>query len=111
MKRREFFHLTALAATAVSVPAFAANKSKSSRHAAKHFALGEATIDELQAAMANHSQSAVSIAKAYLRRIREIDQSGPGINSVIEVNPDALHIARELDRERKSRGVRGPMHG
>ena len=111
MKRREFFHLTALAATAVSVPAFAANKSKSSRHAAKHFALGEATIDELQAAMANHSQSAVSIAKAYLRRIREIDQSGPGINSVIEVNPDALKIARELDRERKSRGARGPMHG
>src|ERR1041385_8716331 len=101
MKRRDFFHITALAATAVSVPTFAANKS--TRRAAKRFALAEATIDELQSAMANHSQSAVSLAKAYLRRIREIDQSGPAVNSVIEVNPDALHIARELDRERKSR--------
>ncbi|HEY6226305.1 MAG TPA: amidase family protein, partial [Verrucomicrobiae bacterium] len=109
MKRRDFFQITALAATAVSVPTFAADKS--TRRAAKRFALAEATIDELQSAMANHSQSAVSLAKAYLRRIREIDQSGPAVNSVIEVNPDALHIARELDRERKSRGVRGPMHG
>ena len=96
MKRREFFHFTALAATAVSLPAFAANKT--ARHAARHSALAEATIDELQAAMANHSQTAVSLVKWYLRRIREIDQSGPGINSVIEVNPDALKIARELDQ-------------
>src|SRR3954469_5867776 len=109
MKRRDFFHLTGLAAAAVSWPGFAA--SKTTRRAATQSALAEATIDELQAGMANHSQTAVSVAKAYLRRIHEIDRSGPALNSVIELNPDALKTARDLDLERKSRDPRGPMHG
>jgi amidase len=73
--------------------------------------LGEATIDELQSAMTRGSQSAVSLVKAYLHRIHEIDRNGPAINSVIELNPDAVEIARALDRERKARGPRGPLHG
>jgi amidase len=56
-------------------------------------------------------ESSVSLTKKYLRRIDDIDRDGPAINSVIEVNPDALGIARQLDRERKSGRIRGPLHG
>ena len=52
-----------------------------------------------------------SLVKLYLERIDEIDRSGPGLNSVIQTNPDALAIARDLDRERKEKGPRGPLHG
>ena len=47
----------------------------------------------------------------YLNRIADIDRKGPLLSSVIEVNPDALEIAECLDRERRDRGPRGPLHG
>jgi len=53
----------------------------------------------------------VSLAQKYLARIDEIDRHGPALNSIIEVNPDSLSIAAALDRERKERGPRGPLHG
>lgn len=75
------------------------------------FALEEATIYELQAAMASGKETAVSLTKKYLQRIEAIDKRGPAINSVIEVNPEALAIARDLDDERKEKGPRGRLHG
>ena len=51
------------------------------------------------------------LTRAYLRRIRQIDLSGIKLNSVIEVNPDALEIAHELDAERRRGHLRGPLHG
>ena len=77
----------------------------------KGFEFDEWTIGELQAAMRSGRESAVSVAKKYLERIAEIDKRGPGINSVVEINPDALAMARDLDRERKAKGARGPLHG
>src|SRR6185436_11197518 len=47
----------------------------------------------------------------YLGRIQEIDRSGPSVNSVLEINPDAVSIADFLDVERKAKGARGPLHG
>ena len=79
--------------------------------AAKRSELDEAGIADLQAAMSIGKESSVSLTKKYLRRIDDIDRDGPAINSVIEVNPDALGIARQLDRERKSGRIRGPLHG
>jgi amidase len=79
--------------------------------AAKHFEFDEATISDLQARMKSGELSAHSLATAYLARIDEIDKHGPALNSVIEVNPDALAIADALDKERKAKGPRGPMHG
>src|SRR5947208_3297297 len=55
--------------------------------------------------------TARSIAEKYLARIDEIDKRGPAINAVIEINPDALAIADALDKERREKGVRGPLHG
>src|SRR5213078_497398 len=75
------------------------------------FELDELTIAELQSGMASGKYSAHSLAKKYLDRIDEIDKHGPAINSVIELNPDALSIAGDLDRERKAGRVRGPLHG
>ncbi len=71
----------------------------------------EITIDELQEGMKSGKYTARSIVEHYLSRIDEIDKKGPTLNSVIEVNPDALDIADKLDEERKEKGARGPMHG
>jgi len=71
----------------------------------------ESGVAELQQAMQSGRLSAQSLAKTYLARIKAIDKSGPRINSIIELNPDALAIAAALDKERKARGPRGPLHG
>ena len=55
--------------------------------------LDEATIADLQAAMASGKLSARSLTEKYLARIEAIDQHGPAVNSVIEINPEALSIA------------------
>src|SRR5712671_5448340 len=75
------------------------------------FELDEVTIAELQTAMASGKSSAHSLAKKYLDRIDDIDKHGPAINAVIELNPDALSIAADLDKERKAGRVRGRLHG
>ncbi|MFY9803341.1 MAG: amidase [Candidatus Acidiferrales bacterium] len=77
----------------------------------KPFELDEITIAELQDAMKSGQHTARSIAELYLARIDAIDKNGPAINSVIETNPDALSIADALDKERKEKGPRGPLHG
>ena len=73
--------------------------------------ISEAGVMVLQAAMQSGKTSSQALVRAYLVRIKAYDKSGPRINSVIEINPDALIIARELDRERKTGKVRGPLHG
>lgn len=75
------------------------------------FELDEITIAGLQEAMAAGRHTAQSLAQLYLARIDSHDAHGPAVNSVIEVNPDALAIAAALDRERKEKGARGPLHG
>jgi amidase len=77
----------------------------------KSFELDEITIAELQDGMKSAKYTARSIAELYLARIDAIDKNGPTINSVIETNPDALAIADALDKERKEKGPRGPLHG
>jgi len=77
----------------------------------KAFDLDEITVAGLQQAMQSGRLTARSIAEKYLGRIEDADKHGPGVNSIIETNPDALDIAEELDRERKARGPRGPLHG
>lgn len=77
----------------------------------KSFALEEITIDELQKGMRSGKFTSKSITQLYLQRIESIDKAGPTINSVIEVNPDAITIAEQMDKERRAGKVRGPLHG
>jgi amidase len=75
------------------------------------FALEELTIDDLQSRMRSGSDTSASLTQQYVDRIAAIDQRGPAINAVIELNPEAAAIASQLDAERKSGKVRGPLHG
>ena len=64
-----------------------------------------------QELMAANKLTSHSLTSQYLARINSIDKAGPRLNAVIEINPEALKIAREMDRERLQRRVRGPLHG
>jgi len=75
------------------------------------FELDEITISRLADGMNSGKYTARAIAEKYLARIEAIDRHGPALNSVIEINPDALEIAEKLDAERKEKGARGPLHG
>ncbi len=61
--------------------------------------------------MASGKFTAHSLTEKYLARIEQVDRKGPAVNSVIELNPDALAIAEALDKEHKAKGARGPLHG
>ena len=69
----------------------------------------EITIADLQDGMKSGGYTARSIAEHYLERIDAVDKQGPRLKSIIEVNPDALQIADELDKERKENGIRAPI--
>ena len=77
----------------------------------KTFELDEITISELQDGLNSGKFTARTLVEKYSARIDEIDKHGPAVNAVIEMNPDAFSIADELDRERKAKGPRGPLHG
>lgn len=113
MNRRSFLHFSLLGgALAFTRPALSSKASNlAALPAAPAFELEEITIAQLQAGMADGKWTAKAIAEKYLKRILEVDKSGPAINSIIEINPDALQIAAALDRERKAKGTRGPLHG
>jgi len=75
------------------------------------FDLNELSISALQAGITAGKYTARSLAERYLARIEVIDRQGPTLRRVIEVNPDALALAEELDKEYKKTGPRGPLHG
>lgn len=71
----------------------------------------EKTIRQLQNALAKGETTSRELVLTYLKRIAEIDASGPKLNAIIEVNPDALYIADKLDAQRKAGKVYGSLHG
>lgn len=76
-----------------------------------HLLLEDATIAELNSAFADGSLTAEKLTAAYLARIKAYDKTGPTINSIITLNPNALKEAKALDAERAAGKVRGPLHG
>jgi len=120
MNRRNFLKnssVASLAATPLAAFSFETRTDKKdgadhkSQTPDKNFPLNEVTIDELQQKMKQGTYTSRQITQLYLDRIEAIDKKGPALNSVIEVNPDALAIADQMDRERKAGKVRGPLHG
>ena len=73
--------------------------------------LSEVSVAELRAGLESGRWTARTVCEACLERIDAIDAGGPALNSVIEVNPDALADAEALDRERRAGSVRSPLHG
>jgi amidase len=71
----------------------------------------EATVAQLQAQMASGRLTSESLTRTYLARIAAFDQDGPGVNSVMELNPDALSMARNADALRRRGKMLGPLHG
>ena len=110
--RRDFLRLGATAGAGASLagsPVSAQSASDRDDRGPDDF--NEATIAQLQAAMANHHISAVELTRFYLRRIQAIDEAGPHLNSVIELNPDAIAMAEMADANRRRGRVLGPLHG
>jgi len=75
------------------------------------FDVMERTIPELQAAMAAGSLTSRQLVEAYLARIAAYDKSGPALNAIVAINPEARTLADALDQERRAGSVRGPLHG
>jgi amidase len=114
MKRRSFFKTAVVGGGALAVMPLSScgpSSHPSINNDFTEFDLNEATIDQLQEKMKSGLMSSELLTRKYLRRIEQIDNNGPELHAVIEVNPDALTIARQMDEERKSGKVRGPLHG
>src|SRR6267154_2751401 len=113
MQRRTFIRNTSL--TAVMLPwALDACTSKNATQQASSSAeinLDELTVADLQDKMKSGELTSKAITEFYLKKIDQFDKNGPAINSVIELNPDALTIAVQLDKERGENKIRGPLHG
>ena len=106
MSRRDFLTYSAAAGgtAALASKAFGAGGGSGG-------GVEEATISQLQQVMTTGERTAQSLTEEYLQRIEGIDRSGPAINSVLALNPDAGDIAAVLDEERQQQGPRGPLHG
>jgi len=120
MNRRIFLRNGSLAGLALSTFSFEACSSQARPEEqatgattpdAEPFALHEATIDSLQEKMRSGALTSRAITELYLKRIEAVDRNGPKLRAVIELNPDALSLADQLDQERKAGKVRGPLHG
>ncbi|MGI8653733.1 MAG: amidase [Pyrinomonadaceae bacterium] len=119
LARREFLQLGGAAIIGVNLSTHTAAAASNAARAftpaaaamARPFELEEATIAGLQQGMKAGKFTARSLVEKYLARIAEIDKRGANVNSIIELNPDALQIADSLDRERRSGKTRGALHG
>jgi amidase len=111
LSRRDVLKLGALTGAGAALAAVTGDIALATSARAAPSDLNEATIAQLQAAMAAGTLSSVELVNFYLTRIQTLDQKGPHVNTVIELNPDALSIAKALDAERASTGARGPLHG
>ena len=83
----------------------------SSEEADEKSFLEEISITQMQQDYRQGKYTITDVVEEYLERIAAIDQKGPQLNSIIKINPDALKIAEELDKEMAAGNIRGPMHG
>ena len=121
MKRRAFLTNTSLAVAGLTTTLFVTPSCSDKKtepttktdddDSEDNFELNEITVMELQDKMAKGEYTSEQITQLYLNRIEAIDKNGPKLNAIIELNPDALNIAKEMDKERKAGKTRGALHG
>ena len=114
--RRSFLQSTLVTGAAALYPAMAAARDTTpcpspAAFEVKPFELEELSVSELQERMKSGEFTARSLVDHYLGRIEQVDKSGPSVNAVMELNPEADSIADALDHERQAKGPRGPLHG
>src|SRR2546426_1895952 len=109
--RRDVLKLGALAGATASLAPLVTSPLSAMAAATAPSDFNEMTITQLNGLMASGHARSTDLVNFYLRRIHALDQGGPFVNSVIEVNPDAQAIAQQLDAERQAGHVRGPLHG
>jgi amidase len=111
MQRRKFIRNSSI--TALMLPwmldACSSKETKSPVDVATSF--DELTINDLQQKMKSGELTSKALTEFYLKKIDQFDKNGAAVNSVIEINPDALTIAAQLDQERNENKIRGPLHG
>jgi amidase len=96
-----------LVLTILLIPVFAVAQNQASIPTEHN----EMTVAQLQALMASGQLTSENLTQEYIKRILALDQNGPGVNAVIELNPDALVMARSADALRRNGIVLGPLHG
>jgi amidase len=115
MKRRNFFKTAALGGGTLALAPLSSyvqpTTSTDSTTDYSDFELNESTIAQLQEKMSSGVLASEQITQKYLDRIEQIDRKGPELRAVIEINPEALAIARQMDADRKSGKIRGLLHG
>lgn len=114
MKRRDFSKMTgSVLAGSFLTATLACRKTStvSGKLIPDDLGLEELTIQDILQYYNSGVLNVQGLVEAYLERIEEIDRSGPALNSIIEINPDAIAIAKSLDRELEAGTVRGPLHG
>lgn len=115
MKRRSFLAVTTLASLGIAtifVGSCADAKQKNAGHsdatnASDDFELDEETISNLGEKLTSGKYTSVELVNLYLKRIESIDTNGAQLNAIIEINPEAVSIAKQMDDERKNGKIRG----
>lgn len=110
MKRRKFVSATGYL-FAGSIIWNQSCKSAETRPPVNDLHLTEITIDQLHAKYKSKEWTIEQVTEWYLNRIQSIDKAGPNLNSVIEINPDAIKIAKALDIDYQAGKIKGPLHG
>lgn len=113
MKRRSFLKNSMATGAILSVNACQSSLNEDSIQNIDidQFELNEIGIGRLIDGYEKGELTSEKVTQLYLDRIEAIDKNGPSLNAVIEVNPDALQMAKALDDELKSGKKRGPLHG
>src|SRR4030095_895577 len=112
MKRRDFMQTSAMGlALTVANPSTAMAERNTAVRFPAALEVEKLTIADLHQGIQSGKYTSRSLVEKYSSRINEIDKQGPALNSVIEMNPETEAIAEALDRERREKGVRGPLHG
>ncbi|SEF99147.1 amidase [Flavobacterium urumqiense] len=119
MKRRSFLTTATLASagfTTLLVTGCTSSTKKNEDSAPiedsnEAFELDEETIGSLREKLTSGKYTSEQLVQLYLKRIEAVDKNGPQLNSVIEINPDAVIIAIVMDKELKAGKIRGPLHG
>ena len=119
MKRRSFLTTATLASAGLTTLLVTGCTSSTKKNedsvpvedSKEAFELDEETIGSLREKLTSGKYTSEQLVQLYLKRIEAIDKNGPQLNSVIEINPDAVTIAIAMDKELKAGKSRGPLHG